>query len=81
MTEAEFAEIAAWIAEAGLAGRGETDIVAGFCDRVVAVGLPLARAAIFIDTLHPIYEGRRFAGTAEKAEATLDEYGRCTDAE
>ncbi len=81
MTEAEFAEIAAWIAEAGLAGRGETEIVAGFCDRAVAVGLPLARAAVFIDTLHPIYEGRLFRWDRGKAEATLAEYGRSADAE
>ena len=81
MTEAEIAEIAAWIAEAGLAGRAETEIVAGFCDRAVAVGLPLARAAVFIDTLHPIYEGRLFRWDRGKAEATLAEYGRSADAE
>ena len=27
----------------------------------LAAGLPLARAAVFIDTLHPIYEGRIYA--------------------
>jgi adenylate cyclase len=78
MTEAE---IAAWIAEAGLAGRGETEIVAGFCDRVVAFGLPLARAAVFIDTLHPIYEGRLFRWERGNAEATLAEYGRTAEGE
>ncbi len=77
MTEAEFVEIAAWIAEAGLAGLGETEIVAGFCDRVVAAGLPLARAAVFIDTLHPVYEGRLFRwdrgniGSKERLDFTV----------
>jgi len=79
MTEAEIAEIAAWIAEAGLAGRAETAMVAGFCDRVVALGLPLARAIVFIDTLHPVYEGRMFRWEREKPEATLAEYGRITE--
>jgi len=79
MTEAEIAEIAAWIAEAGLAGQAETAIVAGFCDRVVAFGLPLARASVFIDTLHPIYEGRLFRWERGKPEATLAEYGRSAD--
>ena len=79
MTEAEIAETAAWIAEAGLAGALETAVVAGFCDRVVACGLPLARAIVFIDTLHPIYEGRMFRWDRGKAEATLAEYGRITE--
>jgi len=81
MTEAEIAEIAAWIAEAGLAGRAETEILAGFCDRAVALGLPLARGTVFIDTLHPIYEGRLFRWERGEAEATLAEYGRTGEGE
>jgi adenylate cyclase len=81
MTEAEITEVAAWIAEEGLAGRAETTVVAGFCDRVVAFGLPLARAIVFIDTLHPVYEGRMFRWEREKPEATLAEYGRSTEGE
>jgi adenylate cyclase len=81
MTDAEIAELASWIAEAGLAGRPETTVVAGFCDRVVALGLPLARAIVFIDTLHPVYEGRMFRWEREKPEATLAEYGRITEGE
>jgi hypothetical protein len=34
MAEAGSAEIAAWIAEAALAGAMETAVVAGLCDRV-----------------------------------------------
>ncbi len=79
MTEAQIAELAAWIAEAGLAGETETAVVAGFCDRAIAFGLPIARASVFIDTLHPIYEGRLFRWEREKPEPTLAEYGRSTD--
>ena len=60
MTETEIAELAAWIAEVGLKGRPEIAMVAGFCERLVAFGVPLARANVFIDTLHPVHEGRLF---------------------
>ena len=60
MTESEIAEIAAWIAEIGLKGKAEVAMLAGFCERLVAHGLPLARAMVLIDTLHPVYEGRAF---------------------
>jgi len=58
MDEKQFAELAGWIAEAGLAGQTETALVTGFCERVVARGVDLARATVLVDTLHPIYEGR-----------------------
>ena len=79
MTEAEIADLASWIAEAGLAGQAETAVVAGFCDRAVACGTPLARANVFIDTLHPIYEGRMFRWERGKAAVALAEYGRSAD--
>src|SRR5580692_9616059 len=81
MTQSEIAELAAWIAEAGLAGRAEPAMVAGFCERVVARGSPLARAIVFIDTLHPVHEGRLFRWEREKPDATLAEYGRSTEGE
>ena len=57
VNEAFFAELSAWLAEAGLAGTSETDIVSGFCDRCVAAGLPLApstRAACFVGDMGPL---------------------------
>jgi adenylate cyclase len=81
MTEAEIAELATWITEAGLAGRTETAQVAGFCDRLAAYGLPLARAIVFIDTLHPVYEGRTFRWERDQPEATLVEYGSSAEGE
>jgi adenylate cyclase len=81
MTEAEIAELADWIAEAGLMGRSETALLDGFCERALACGLPLARTIMFMDTLHPIYEGRAFRWEREKPEATLTEYLRSTDGE
>jgi adenylate cyclase len=78
MTEAELAKLAKWLAKVGLEGRTESALVEGFCRRALAAGLPLARAVVFIDTLHPIHEGRVFRWEHEKAEATIEEYGRTT---
>ncbi|MBV8106424.1 MAG: adenylate/guanylate cyclase domain-containing protein [Hyphomicrobiales bacterium] len=81
MTEAEIAKLAGWLAKVGLEGRSETVLVEGFCLRAVAAGVPLARAIVFIDTLHPVHEGRAFRWEREKPEATLTEYGRSTEGE
>lgn len=81
MTEAEIAKIATWLAKAGLEGRQETALVDGFCSRAAAGGLPLARAMLLVDTLHPIHEGRAFRWERDKPEATLTEYGRTAEGE
>ena len=76
MNETLFGKLSAWLVQAGLAGTPETDIVNGFCDRCVAAGLPLARALVFIDTLHPVHEGRLVRWGYSATEAPLVEYGR-----
>ena len=64
------------VTQAGLAGTSETDIVTGFCERCVAAGLPLSRANVFIDTLHPVHEGSMFRWGQGPSESALFEYGR-----
>jgi adenylate cyclase len=76
MDQLFFMELSAWLTQAGLAGTSETDIVSGFCDRCVAAGLPLGRANVFVDTLHPVYEGRLFRWGYGPAQPPLLEYGR-----
>jgi adenylate cyclase len=76
MDEAFFTATAAWVTEAGVAGRSEADIVSGFCGRCVAAGVPLSRTAMFIDTLHPVHEGRLYQWDHGVAELRLLEYGR-----
>jgi adenylate cyclase len=49
-----------WLVGQGLTGLSETDLIRGFCERCRDAGLALSRAMAFIDTLHPIYEGRGF---------------------
>ncbi len=79
--EAEIVKLASWLAKAGLEGRTETALLEGFCRYASTGGLPLARVIVFIDTLHPIHEGRAFRWEREKPEATLTEYGRSTEGE
>src|ERR1700734_4067530 len=79
MTEAEIAKLASWLAKAGLKGKMETALLEGFCGRAAAAGVPLLRVILFIDTLHPIHEGRAFRWEREKPEATLTEYGRTSE--
>ena len=50
--------------------------MSGFCERAVAAGLPLSRALVFIDTLHPIYEGRVVRWGQDPAHPVVEDYGR-----
>ncbi|MBO0739658.1 MAG: adenylate/guanylate cyclase domain-containing protein [Alphaproteobacteria bacterium] len=82
MNETAFNELTAWVAEAGLIGRSETELMAGFCRRVREAGVPLARALVILDTLHPIYEGRAFRWRADlPGEVEVVEYGRTDEGE
>ncbi len=83
MDRANFAELSAWLTEAGLAGKSETAMLDGFCRRAVAAGLPVARAMVIIDTLHPVHEGRVFRWRREGDEGHTEaiEYGPTDEGE
>src|ERR1700680_1326063 len=49
-----------WLVSQGLSGLPENDLIRGFCERCRAAGLEVSRGLVFIDTLHPIFEGRGF---------------------
>src|SRR6202162_4775344 len=49
-----------WVVSHGLTGLPENDLLRGFCERCRTAGLEVSRASVFIDTLHPIFEGRGF---------------------
>lgn len=54
-------DIAAWLAEAGLLGiRSEASLAQAFCEKCVLAGLPLGKAMVMIDTLHPLHESRAY---------------------
>jgi adenylate cyclase len=75
MSDARFLPLIEWIAAAGLSGESEIGLLQGFCERAGAAGLPLCRALIGIDTLHPVLEGRLFEWRREGGPAQ-SEYGR-----
>ena len=82
MNETAFSELAAWVTEAGLIGRSESELMVGFCRRVADAGVPLARAIVILDTLHPIYEGRAFRWRADLPdESEVIDYGRTNEGE
>ena len=76
MTDSQVASLASWITDAGLAGTSEPAMLTGFCERALAMGIPLSNAAVFVDTLHPVHEGRMFRWRRGKGEASFGEYGR-----
>ena len=69
-----------WLVSQGLTGLPENDLMRGFCERCRADGLELSRGLVFIDTLHPIFEGRGFRwNDAETNESDTFEYGSSSD--
>ena len=74
--QARFLPLIEWIAVAGLSGEGELGLLEGFCQRALAAELPLSRALIGIDTLHPVLEGRIFEWQRDTASSIESEYGR-----
>jgi adenylate cyclase len=82
MKQSAFEEIAAWVTKAGLIGRTESELMAGFCRRLLGAEIPLARAMVILDTLHPIYEGRAFRWRADEPDvAEAVDYGRTNEGE
>jgi adenylate cyclase len=69
-----------WLVSQGLTGLAERDLVRGFCERCRAEGLHLSRGLVFIDTLHPIFEGRGFRwNDTETNESDSFEYGSTSE--
>ncbi|EJN02767.1 adenylate/guanylate cyclase domain-containing protein [Phyllobacterium sp. YR531] len=82
MNEATIAEIECWLDIQGLSGTSETELMNGFCQRCIDAGIRLERANAFVDTLHPIYEGRVFLWRREgEVERAIIEYGSSREGE
>ena len=73
-------DIVAWTLGVGLDGLGQAELVAGYCDRLVAAGVPLWRASIGADTLHPLIaaQGHRWLAGEDVRE---EFYARARDPE
>jgi adenylate cyclase len=81
MDDAQFAELAIWISNAGLGGQDETTIITEVCGRLVGYGLPLIRVQVFIDTLHPVHGGLVYLWQSADGATTGKEYAQVNDGE
>src|SRR6266849_2608487 len=71
-----------WLVKQGLTGLPENDLICGFCERCRAGGLDISRASDFIDTLHPMFEGRGFRwNDTETNESDMFEYRSTSEGE
>src|ERR1700737_48632 len=69
-----------WLVSQGLTGLAGHDLIRAFCERCRAQGLELSRGLVFIDTLHPIFEGRGFRwNDTETNESDTFEYGSTSE--
>jgi adenylate cyclase len=79
---ADVDRIADWIVRRGLKGAQEVDLLREFCEKCNAAGLPIARALVVIDTLHPVHEGTVFRWRNDDVEEkAATQYGRTTEGE
>jgi adenylate cyclase len=73
-------DIVAWTVGAGLEGLDQSELIVGYCERLTLAGVPLWRASIGADTLHPLIvaQGHRWlAGEGVEEEF----YARSRDPE
>ena len=75
MNDAQVDSLVTWITEAGLSGLGESAILTLLCERLLALGVPRARANVVIDTLHPFTRAALSPGNLDKMETMLAEFG------
>ncbi|PJG53138.1 adenylate/guanylate cyclase domain-containing protein [Bradyrhizobium forestalis] len=60
MNSFQFQRISNWLIDGAWSSVEPAEMIADFCERLVAAGLPLWRFGIFIRTLHPEIFGRNF---------------------
>jgi adenylate cyclase len=77
MDQADTDRLVAWLVRRGLEGLAEPELLRLFCEKCGAAGLPVNRALMFMDTLHPVHEGRIFRWRNDGApeEAPVRDYG------
>src|SRR5690242_15158600 len=54
MHEAKSLALLEWLVRSGLSGAGEAQLVSGFCEELVRLGIPLVRVSVASDLLDPI---------------------------
>src|ERR671919_799350 len=74
----EVAAIGDWILRQGLASDDLPGLLSGFCERIVALGVPLWRGHLSLATLHPMYEAIGYSWRRTQG-LTHDQYGHGDD--
>src|SRR6266436_1757232 len=74
MNTLDLQEVTGWLVDGARSARTPVAVLKETCDRLVAGGLPLWRAAVFVRTLHPDVFGRSFVWRpgAEVVMSTAD---------
>ncbi|WP_371833355.1 adenylate/guanylate cyclase domain-containing protein [Ferirhizobium litorale] len=81
MDKSRITDILLWLCDQGLTGLKEPELLAGFCEKCTEIGLPVARAMVLIDTLHPEFEGRVFRWDKVEEFNPIVEYGSSSEGE
>jgi adenylate cyclase len=76
MTPETALDITQWVVSEGLKGSSETEILTGFCQRLVTEGVPLLRANLSQPTLHPIIGGHNFIWWRDEEMAVEEDWQR-----
>jgi len=61
-----------WLMDGARSGIRSEDVMAQLCERLVGCGIPLWRAAVFVNTLHPDVVGRGFVWRPDSEVAILE---------
>ena len=75
----ETANISAWLVKEGLRGATQAALLQGFCERLVATGIPIQRAHAAQRTLHPVFGAVGFDWHREGGRATREDYARVSE--
>ena len=73
------ANISAWLVEEGLRGATQTALLQGFCERLVAAGMPLQRAHAAQRALHPVLGAVGFDWHRDGGRATQEDFARVSE--
>ena len=68
----DIAPVIDWLTDGARSASRAEDFVEELCHRMIEGGIPLWRAALFVDTLHPSIFGRRFTWHAGKGVSVFE---------
>lgn len=69
-------QLVAWVNRAALEGTALAELLAGFCGRLLDAGVPLSRAVLGVDTLHPTLDGYFFEWRPQQEAVRQVDYSR-----